>query len=470
MRDPIDELSNFDPGPTMTPLPASEVRRRGTRLRRRNTALTAIAAAAAVTVVAVPVAALAGHDSSSTPQPAPPVHSWVQQIPDGFDVTAVPAGSPVRFDARDDSVVDDFTLCGRPAFSTRSDDPVGPATETAGATAGEAGTDGSDGRTLAVYADDTTADRALAALREGVTACPRDTGSTPYLWGAVEAPAVADGSLVISQQVRQSGYTGDLTLTEVVRVGNALLLASTHTDAGGDQAIQETLPALTALSQPVVDQMCVFSATGCSTASNAVDPSPTGEVTTAIAADFPLLDGLPTTAATKDFGRYGPKTDKDPMSFMTCENDVANGFGGAVERLGGGWTDPAEARVRQLSTFASAAGASAYLRQVEEVGTCQPQDTGSGVTEIHSGAGSDLSLGDEAFIEVRWYRHNGNPAPGFQVTELVRVGNAVLAQTRTADGYDDNVTSAYLEQIITESDQSLADVVDSMCVYAEGGC
>src|SRR5918992_2949226 len=69
MRDPIEELSSFDPGGSVHPLPAAEVRRRGERLRRRNLALVA-GAVAAVLVVAIPISVLAGGDEGGRPEPA----------------------------------------------------------------------------------------------------------------------------------------------------------------------------------------------------------------------------------------------------------------------------------------------------------------------------------------------------------------------------------------------------------------
>lgn len=75
MPDPIDELSNFEPGVPVSPIPAAEVRRRGERLRRRRTALAMGGAVAAVVLIAVPVAVVAsgGKDDGGTPQPATPV-------------------------------------------------------------------------------------------------------------------------------------------------------------------------------------------------------------------------------------------------------------------------------------------------------------------------------------------------------------------------------------------------------------
>ena len=93
MPDPLDELENFtDPGLTMNPLPASEVRRRGTRMRRRNHALAALGGVAAVALIATPLAMAATNDrTDTTPPPATqspsPTATWVQQIPADFPLT-----------------------------------------------------------------------------------------------------------------------------------------------------------------------------------------------------------------------------------------------------------------------------------------------------------------------------------------------------------------------------------------------
>ena len=71
MPDPIDELSNFEPGVPVSPIPAAEIRRRGEQLRRRRTALVVGGAVAAIVLIAVPVAVVAGgDDDGGTPQPA----------------------------------------------------------------------------------------------------------------------------------------------------------------------------------------------------------------------------------------------------------------------------------------------------------------------------------------------------------------------------------------------------------------
>jgi hypothetical protein len=272
MRDPIDQLESFDMPGTTTPLPAAEVRRRGDRIRRRNTTLAAAGGLAVVAAIAAPIAAVAlDHDARRTqPAPAGPPVEWRQDIPGTLDLAAVPSGSTVRFTVRGDSVVDDFTICGVPAFSTRSNDPAGPAADTAGATAGEPGTASMSGRTVAVYRDAEAASAAVAALRAGVEGCPVDEGKghPTYTWSVVPGATVdgADEGYVIAQQVRfDKTLTSDLTATEVARVGNAVVLTNTHTSAGGQQAIDGTVPNLLALSAPLLQQMCVFSAQPCAT-------------------------------------------------------------------------------------------------------------------------------------------------------------------------------------------------------------
>lgn len=62
MPDPIEELSSFETGVHVSPLPPAEVRRRGDRRRRRTTALAAGGAVAALVLVAVPLGVVAGGD------------------------------------------------------------------------------------------------------------------------------------------------------------------------------------------------------------------------------------------------------------------------------------------------------------------------------------------------------------------------------------------------------------------------
>jgi hypothetical protein len=277
MPDPIDELKNFSvPGPAMNPMSPADVRRRGDRIRRRNNVLAGAGAVAAVIAVATPFAVAAGHSPSSErpvgpagqPSATAPADGWRQTIPGGFDITALPQGAKFRFTVnRNGSVVDDVTICGRPAFSTRSNDPAGPAVDTTGAAWGEGNSEGSSGRTLAVYRNADEASAALRGLRDAVQSCPQEPRSAaggPFVYDTVDLPAAgADESFVFDRQVQfDKTLLSDLTAFEVARVGNALYLASSYTTAGGDQA-SGTPVLLVEQSQPVIDQMCVFSADPC---------------------------------------------------------------------------------------------------------------------------------------------------------------------------------------------------------------
>lgn len=269
MRDPLDELESFTtPGLTMNPLPAAEVRRRGTRMRRRNNALAAVGGVAAVALIATPLA-LAANGPDSTRQPTLPIASqstttWVTQVPSDFDLGALPQGATYTFTVRKDaSVIDDQKLCGATAFSTRS--AANPASDVQGATYGEPGTESQAGRTLAVYPDAEAAQAAVDGLRAGIEGCAtqQQPPGSPLVNEVTDTavPGAEDG-FVWTNQAKDGDLLYDLTATEVVRVGNAVLLANAFSSAGGPQAMG-MLDKLVGDSAPVVEQMCTFSADGC---------------------------------------------------------------------------------------------------------------------------------------------------------------------------------------------------------------
>lgn len=457
MRDPIDQLESFTtPDLGDVPLDAAEVRRRGDRRRRRTTALTAVGGVAAVAVVVAPLVALAGHQDSSAPEPAPsPSVSWLQEIPGDFPLTDGMPTSVTTTDGYQPRVTD---ICDRAGWDP--DGAVG-ARQAVHSDRSEGGQD----RTLALYPTDREAELTLLSLQAGLQACSIGTAEQD------RRAEVVDSALGSDSLVYANHYTdgGDTDVVQLVRVGNAILQDTMYTLGGGDtDVVQGVADRLERSSATTRAALCVFSATGCGSPSTAADPvtSASANAMTAIPADFPLLDGLPTRAATDRFGRYGPGQDEDLLTVPGCGEDTL-ATPEPVDWLRGGWHDPAEARERQLVVFSSVAEASSYLDAFTDLATCTTEQVGGGMTRIHSGAGSDLGLGDAAQINILWHRVDGQPAPGFRITEFVRVGNAVLVQDRIADGLNDKVTSAYLEQIIGESDQSLAGVVAAMDVFAD---
>jgi len=86
-------------------------------------------------------------------------------------------------------------------------------------------------------------------------------GVTPF---ALESAAGDDSYAYFDQYADRGGPTGEGNAYDVVRVGNALLLDKTYFGGAGDPAIaQQTADLLRTRSTSVIEQMCIFSGTGC---------------------------------------------------------------------------------------------------------------------------------------------------------------------------------------------------------------
>jgi hypothetical protein len=174
--------------------------------------------------------------------------------------------------------------------------------------------------------------------------------------------------------------------------------------------------------------------------------------------DFPLLAGLPTDAdaLNADFGRHGPELDGQRMELLACDRGPLDDTG-KVERVVGGWRDVDESRERQLSTFAAQADAQAYAGHVVDLLTaCPEQDLGDGV--VRTTTSQPGELGDYAVTTVRTDTVDGDPGVGAVVTQVVRLGRAVL-----------------VSQVVSESSSDpapdpLAAVVEAMCTWTTHGC
>ena len=264
----------------MNPLSASEVRRRGTRLRRRNTALATIGVAA-VAVIAMPLGLSAAGGDRSAPEPGPATQSptrtsepvvttdWRQEVPatfplaEGFPTTNASDGSPVV--VSDEPGLADVTLCGLTAWSADSAGPV-PAADAAGVTyAGES--EDSRARTLAVYADDHAAEQAFTDLRLGVVDCPVDRTwdrRPPAVRRCGRRSPASRPSRSPSAPPRRRRLPGRPLTYQVVRVGNAVYLATYVGQGGGDQqVVDQALQLMAEDSAPVISDLCLFAAEPC---------------------------------------------------------------------------------------------------------------------------------------------------------------------------------------------------------------
>jgi len=249
MRDPLDELENFStPGLTMNPLPATEVRRRGTRLRRRNNALAAIGGVAAVAIIATPLAMAATSKSTdTTPPPANPSPSvtWVQEIPADFPLAeGLPA--PVRTGSSYESQVTDVCAGWAPPSSSEVRQAVFRESE------------GGSSHTLALYPTEREAELALTALGPETQACALQTvGKQRWVDVLPDQGDQGDQSLVY---VNHYSDAGDIDVVQLVRVGNAILEATTYSNG---VPAEDTAALVKEQSTSVVDAMCVFAADPC---------------------------------------------------------------------------------------------------------------------------------------------------------------------------------------------------------------
>ena len=121
-------------------------------------------------------------------------------------------------------------------------------------------------RTLAVYADDRAAGQALAGLRSALEDCPVDrTGTRAPQQYDVSDAALGEESFTFTQRSRDgAGFLGDLSVYQVVRVGNAVYLATYYGQGGAnEQVIAHTLQLMNTDSAPVISDLCLFAAEPC---------------------------------------------------------------------------------------------------------------------------------------------------------------------------------------------------------------
>ena len=439
MPDPIEELENFSiQGSPMNPMPAAEVRRRGDRIRRRNNAIATVGGLAVIAAIATPFAVVAagGNQSQQPVSPADrPPNGWTTTVPAGFDLGALPAGAGFTFDVRDESVVDNVRVCGEEAYSTST------SSDTSGALWGEGNSEGSAGRTLAVYADEDAARAALDDLRQAVLDCPED-GELVNAEADLQVPGAEDAFLW-TNQAQDGTLLHDTTGYQAVQVGNAIYLATTFSSAGEEQA--DTVGWLLRNSAPVVDQLCTFSVEGCA-------DEPTGLAGT-IPDDFPLEAGLPT-----DAGLEGPSRDIAPI-VLDCGGSTAE-VPEHVDLLRASNHAPGEDRERQLVLFGSEDEAQAYLRSVTGLYQNCGQPTVDGKTQLVQAISSVSGYDAAGGAHIRWER-GGQPVAGYETVVVIREGNAVLLSTISSDEGVDR-TGALIQQQTTTAFESVSGVVDAM--------
>jgi hypothetical protein len=439
MPDLNDDLfSSFkSEGNPVNPLPASEVRRRGDRMRRRNNVLaSAGGVVAALVVIATPLAVVANQGSESSGRQdftGPAQVAWRQTIPETVDVAAGMGGAASAApEVSDQPGVATVEVCGETAFDAL-DGPV----DVAGATqAGDPGTDdGGSARTLALYADGAAADAAVSGLVDAVRACssePAGDGDS-RTYEVTGADLSADEAYVVGRGLQRAGedYPEMVDYYVVAQTGNAVVVTE-HPGTGpeNEEFVQDEAVEL-------VDQLAVFS----EDAARAVESDDTADLSVTIPDDFPLLAGFPEQSAAtgRQVGREGPSRDLDlepynPPLVEAC-GTTPTGLPSPVDTLFAGWRVSSIGMLRQLMTFGSEAQAQAYADATLQVFEACTEEDGGGLSRIHERS-EEPGYGDFAASVVTRFEVDGEPGPGHAVVQVVRVGASVLLFTAETEGAD----------------------------------
>lgn len=463
-----DDLSNFTDGFSegmhVNPIPASEVRRRGDRMRRRNTGLAAVGGVVAAAVfIGTPVALMNNGDGDNI-QPAPPGPTqtdspkpedvqWITEIPQDFPLTSGMATGPDGTTYEGD--LDAFPLCDL-AYPT--------ATGTSDTRTVSFSDDGESSviRVLQLWPDDISADKSLDELVAGVQACPNQQsqgGEDVIETKLVEYAVTGDRSVTFAQQyVADDGLLSQLSTVQVSRVGNAVLVNSTYGSAGGDEAIQIASQILDNNGQATRAAMCVFSAEPCGEAPPPPVESSEAPIGTAtIPADFPLAQGMDDTG---DSNLDGPGPDVDgPPVVDVCGTQVGAEPSEVVERLAARETGIEYLETRELYTFPTADEAIETVNSVREAVANCPRIEGESygyTTKILTGAD-----GYDSFV-FGTFADEGLDGGVYQVT---RVGKAVLVLFAAGE-----TSESSLQPVADTLTEATLAIAPEMCLWTEDGC
>ena len=457
--DPLKSLDNFSEGLHVNPLPASEVRRRGDRMRRRNTALATVGGVVAAAVfIGTPVALMSGGSDDPDVQPAPSPSvteeaepQWLTEIPAGFPVTEGMVSGPGEATEGD---LDAFALCDV-AY------PTAPSTSDTVTYFYSGDGESSTTRTLQVWPDDASAEASLDALVAAVQACPQqDTpgGEDRIQSQLVDDQPLGEQSVTFAQQVvADDGLVSQLTSVQATRVGNAVLVSSSYGSAGGDEAIGIATQVLADASETTRGAMCVFAADPCSTTEVTPDPdnspeSPVEETLAGIPADFPLRQGIEPSG---DGEFLGPDFGVEAFGQVEICGTPDWAPDNAVERFAVLSTGIEYREARELATFIATDDAVAAVQAVRDAVTACPADE----NRIN-----DVLQGDTGYDSFSW-GFSYEDGLGGGVFQLSRVGNAVLVQYAAGE-----TSRAGLQGTADDLTLVTQQLGPQMCPWTADGC
>ena len=197
-------------------------------------------------------------------------------------------------------------------------------------------------------------------------------------------------------------------------------------------------------------------------------PSPTRaadpDAVTAIPPDFPLAAGYPEVTGV-DQELDGPGPDVEAFTELSACGETLDRLP-HEDRLATTFSQPEDYRARELTTYASAAGAVDELARIVGRYEACPRETFEAspdtVVEVEPG-----TLGDASFSVVRRYETDGSPVPGIEVIVAVQHGTALLLSSESNEG---GGSPEAVRQARRAGERAVAGAVDAMCVFAADPC
>ena len=335
MRDPIEELKNLSTSGSV-PLPPSEVRHRGDRMRRRRIAFQAVGAAAAVLAIVSGGAFASGELTDTAPDPGPAKHhtvpkpsedaapegGWRTSIPQDFVLTdglPEPADETARR-LSNRSRPWQLDPCGegkRGSDADRTDQRV--LTQVGGELYH---------RQLALYPDDDAARAVVADLRDDLARCrTSELGDAVLVWEHYGDPFTAgDESFdTVSRPMQEGEAMLFADHYAVVRVGNAVLLTLDSGSYGHEspERITQLIQQPRAAAAAVAARMCIFAVDPCAQAMPE-EPEPSDVAVPERPTYMLSAEDLVNTTGIKDW----QVTEEDWGPALVCSKDSTEALGG----------------------------------------------------------------------------------------------------------------------------------------------
>ena len=482
MSDPIeDRLNDFDPGGPVNPISAAEVRRRGDRMRRRNTAFAVVGAAAAVVLIATPIAVLAGGSDDRDTDPAGPPTSTPSSAPSSAPNSASAGLS-------DDDLLTATDLPPVEGFTDWKEHPGAPGRtlgcqseswEALGAgdsvardfgshiPPGPANNSGSTDDTAVVrtavlqFADADAAATAYATVETLISRCPdgiagQDSSSIGVTQPTGGGTRVTRGWVYAAPEFCPEGC--DAAWFErmgVAQVDDRLVLVSTVRLGGPlepdglDAEMNQVFGAAVERAQPGGDAG--------SSPSQPSDPGSAAGVTS-IPSDFPIDQGI--EAALGDGGeKSGPSADADGVTYPDgfCTTWPPEG---STDRLAVTVTGPEYLQARELLTFSSADEASAAVDVLRgAVVDCEQIQADDPANDI-----TFQLLPDDTGRNSATFAHTYAQGTGGSIYQVTQIGDAVLATVDSSEWTVDTIQRG-ADELSTRN----APLYDEMCGFT-GTC